>query len=67
MADQTATYNANFVTRQNKYVRTGYTFNGWTDTLGATWGLGSNGVYENGNGTHPWVWTYTSGITLTAR
>ena len=36
MADQTATYNANFVTRQNKYVRTGYTFNGWTDTQGAT-------------------------------
>lgn len=50
--------------------RDGYTFNGWNekaDGSGTVWGLNSDGVYENGNGTRPWKWTYAGNITLYAQ
>ena len=70
MADSTAIYGQNFVTSKNMFNRKGYTFNGWNekaDGSGTAWGLNSDGVYENGNGTRPWTWTYTGNITLYAQ
>ena len=70
MANSTATYDANFNTVKNAFTRPGYTFNGWNekaDGTGTAWGLGSNGVYENGNGAHPWKWTYAHDLTLYAQ
>ncbi len=70
MSDSTATYNENFVTRQNAFTRSGYKFVGWnekSDGSGVAWNLTSNGVYENGNGSHPWKWTYEKDITLYAQ
>lgn len=70
MPNSTATYNANFVTRKNEFSETGYDFDGWNeraDGNGTAWRLTSPGVYENGNGTRPWKWTYTSNITLYAQ
>ena len=66
----TATYGENFVTKKNTYTRNGYSFNGWnekSDGKGKNWSLTSNGVYENGNGTKPWKWTYTKDIDLYAQ
>lgn len=70
MANSTATYDASFNTTKNAFTRPGYTFNGWNekaDGTGTAWGLGSNGVYENGNGAHPWKWAYTHDLTLYAQ
>ncbi|MGO5335621.1 InlB B-repeat-containing protein [Bilifractor sp. LCP19S3_H10] len=70
MNDQTATYDAEFVTRQNAFSKTGYDFNGWNekaDGSGTAWGFNNYGVYENGNGTKPWQWTYLHDITLYAQ
>lgn len=70
MAAQTATYAHSFVTRQNAFTRNGYVFNGWNekaDGTGTAWGLTSAGVYENGNGTKSWTWTYNRNITLYAQ
>ena len=67
MEDSQATYNADFITRQNIFTRTGYTFNGWNesaDGTGTKWNLNSKGVYESGNS---WKWTYTKDITLYAQ
>lgn len=67
MSNSTATYNANFKTKQNAFTRTGYTFNGWNesaDGTGVAWTLGSAGVYESGK---DWKWTYTKNITLYAQ
>ena len=70
MANSSATYDENFVTRQNTCTRSGYTFKGWNeaaDGSGVNWNLNSNGVYENGNGANPWKWTYDKNITLYAK
>ena len=70
MEPSIATYNEDFVTRQNSFTKTGYSFNGWntkSDGTGTAWPLNGSGIYENGNGTHPWKWTYTKDITLYAR
>ena len=70
MTPSTATYNTNFVTSKNTFTRSGYTFKGWNekaDGSGTAWTLTSTGVYENGNGTKPWKWTYTKNITLYAQ
>lgn len=70
MNDSTATYDAEFVTRQNAFSKTGYDFDGWNekaDGSGTAWGLNNYGVYENGNGTKPWHYAYTYDITLYAR
>lgn len=70
MAAQTATYAHSFVTRQNAFTRNGYVFNGWNekaDGTGTAWNLTSAGVYENGNGTKGWTWTYNRNITLYAQ
>ena len=70
MAAQTATYAHGFVTRQNAFTRNGYVFNGWNekaDGTGTAWNLTSAGVYENGNGTKSWTWTYNRNITLYAQ
>ena len=67
MTASTATYNANFMTKQNAFKRTGYTFTGWNekaDGTGTAWSLTSQGVYESGNS---WKWTYTKDITLYAQ
>jgi len=66
MSASTATYNADFMTRKNAFVKTGYTFNGWKqkDDGGANWSLTSPGVYESGKS---WKWTYTKNITLVAQ
>ena len=67
MSSSTATYNSDFITRQNKFTRSGYTFIGWNekaDGSGISWTLSSDGVYESGN---PWKWTYTKNITLYAQ
>lgn len=63
MASQTVTYGDSFMTRQNTFTRTGYTFNGWTADVGGNWGLDATGVYENGRS---WTWTYTQNVTLSA-
>jgi len=56
MANSTATYNQNFITRENAFIKTGYTFNGWksksnpsdTQYTSEDWGLNAPGVYESG-------------------
>ncbi len=69
MEDSIATYDQNFITRQNAFVKTGYTFNGWNTAADGSgtepWTLTSTGVYESGKG--PWKWTYTSGRKLYAQ
>lgn len=70
MNDSTATYDAEFVTRQNAFSKTGYDFDGWNekaDGSGTAWGLNNYGVYENGNGTKPWHYAYPHDITLYAQ
>ena len=67
MTSSEATYNANFITKQNTFTKTGYTFTGWNekaDGSGTAWNLTSSGVYESGNA---WKWTYTKDITLYAQ
>lgn len=67
MSSSTATYGSAFMTRQNAFTRTGYTFNGWNENAagtGTAWGLTSAGVYESGKS---WTWTYTKNITLYAQ
>ncbi len=67
MANSTATYDSNFITRQNAFNRDGYTFNGWNENsngTGVAWKLNSAGVYESGQS---WKWTYTKDITLYAQ
>ena len=57
MANSTATYNQNFITRENAFIKTGYTFNGWksksnpseTQYTSEDWGLNAPGVYESGS------------------
>lgn len=66
-ASNTATYNSNFMTTKNGFIRSGYTFNGWNekaDGTGTVWNLDSPGVYESGT---YWNWTYTSNIVLYAQ
>ena len=56
MANSTATYDQNFITRENAFIKTGYTFNGWksksnpsdTQYTSEDWGLNAPGVYESG-------------------
>lgn len=67
MAASTATYGQNFLTRQNTFSRSGWTFTGWNekaDGTGVAWNLNSPGVYEYGV---PWVWTYKYNIVLYAQ
>ena len=67
MANDTATYDSNFITKKNTFTKTGYTFNGWNekaDGTGTVWGLTSSGMYESGK---TWKWTYTKNITLYAQ
>lgn len=67
ITNSTATYNANFITRQNTFTRLGYTFNGWNESAngsGTAWNKNTTGTYENGT---PWKWTYTKNITLYAQ
>lgn len=67
MANDTATYDSNFITTKNTFAKTGYTFKGWnekTDGTGTVWGLTTSGVYESGKS---WKWTYTKNITLYAQ
>ena len=55
-----------FITRQNAYSKTGYSFKGWNekaDGTGTSWSLTSAGVYESGKTKR---WTYTYNITLYA-
>lgn len=72
--EDTAVYGENYCTPPNWYSRPGYKFNGWNEKvdsdgygIGNAWKLTSPGVYENGNGTNPWVWTYTKNIDLYAQ
>ena len=67
MTNDTATYNSNYITKKNTFIKTGYTFNGWNekaDGTGKVWGLTTSGVYESGKS---WKWTYTKNITLYAQ
>lgn len=67
MEDSTATYNADFITKQNTFVKEGYKFTGWnesSDGTGTAWNLDSKGVFESGK---PWKWTYMKNITLYAQ
>ena len=72
MSNSTATYDANFMTRQNTFTRPGYTFTGWNEKAngtGTAWGISSSnsGTYESGN---YWKWSgsnYTKDITLYAQ
>jgi uncharacterized repeat protein (TIGR02543 family) len=72
MSSSTATYDTNFMTRQNTFTRAGYTFAGWNekaDGTGTAWGISSSnsGTYESGN---YWKWSgssYTKDITLYAQ
>ena len=68
MAASSVTYNTAFLTRQNAFTRTGYTFNGWNRNADGShtskWGLTDTGVYESGKS---WTWTYTENITLYAQ
>ena len=67
MTNDTATYNSNYITKKNTFIKTGYTFNGWNekaDGTGTVWGLTTSGVYESGKS---WKWTYTKNITLYAQ
>lgn len=67
MSDSIATYGEDFITKQNTFIKTGYTFNGWNekpDGTGIVWGLTSSGVYESGKSLK---WTYTKSITLYAQ
>lgn len=68
MENSTATYDQNFITRQNTFTKTGYTFNGWNTSADGTgtenWSLTAPGVYESGQSLK---WTYTSGRNLYAQ
>ena len=67
MPGSTVTYGDAFMTRQNTFTKTGYTFNGWNekaDGTGVAWELTDEGVYESGLS---WTWTYTKDITLYAQ
>lgn len=67
MANSTATYDADFITRKNSFTKEGYTFNGWNekaDGSGTAWNLTSAGVYESGKS---WKWTYKEDKTLYAQ
>lgn len=67
MADQSVQYDSNFVTTKNSFTKTGYKFNGWNekaDGTGTAWKLTGAGIYENGDGAHPWKWTYDKDVTL---
>lgn len=67
MADSTATYGKDFMTRKNTFKREYYKFIGWNekaDGSGTKWNASTPGTYENGK---PWKWTYTKNITLYAQ
>ena len=65
MEPSTVIYGQSFITRQNIFTKTGYTFNGWRSKLdpndtqytSENWGLTAAGVYESGQS---WVWQSTS-------
>lgn len=61
MSVDTATYNENYVTKANQFIRIGYEFVGWTENAD---GSGSNWTSWIGK---PWKWTYTKNITLYAQ
>ena len=61
MDTDTATYNENYVTKANQFIKTGYEFIGWTTNAD---GSGSNWISWIGK---PWKWTYTKNITLYAQ
>ena len=69
MPASTVTYGTAFMTRQNTFKKTGYTFDGWNekaDGTGTKWGITSSddGTYESGKS---WTWTYDKDITLYAQ
>lgn len=59
MANQTATYDTAFQLRTNTFVRTGYTFNGWSGSNG--------GSYSNGQSVKNLTATHGATVTMTAR
>ena len=66
MSSSQIAYDSDFITRQNAYSKTGYSFKGWNekaDGTGTSWSLTSDGVYESGKTKR---WTYTYNITLYA-
>lgn len=61
MAADTATYGSGYVTKENAFTRTGYTFKGWNEKADGT---GTDWTSWIGKS---WTWTYTKNITLYAQ
>ena len=61
MATDKATYGAGYVTKENVFSRTGYTFVGWNEKADGT---GTDWTSWIGKS---WTWTYTKNITLYAQ
>ena len=61
MAADTATYGSGYVTKENAFSRTGYTFKGWNEKADGT---GTDWTSWIGKS---WTWTYTKNITLYAQ
>ena len=61
MAADTATYGSGYVTKENAFSRTGYTFKGWNEKADGTRTDWTNWIGKS------WTWTYTKNITLYAQ
>lgn len=61
MNADTATYNENYITKANKFTRTGYEFVDWAENADGTGGKWTSWIGK------PWKWTYTKNITLYAQ
>ena len=61
MAADTATYGSGYVTKENAFSRTGYTFKGWNEKADGTGTDWTNWIGKS------WTWTYTKNITLYAQ
>lgn len=61
MSSDTVTYNTNYITKSNKFKRTGYTFTGWNEKAN---GSGTDWTSWIGK---EWKWTYTKNIILYAQ
>ena len=61
MTTDTATYDANYITKANEFTRTGYVFLGWNEKADGTGTSWTNYINK------AWKWTYTKSITLYAQ
>ena len=67
MESDSVKYDSDYITKENTFTKTGYTFAGWNENangIGISWTPSTNGTYESGNSI---TWKYTRNITLYAQ